>query len=65
MRLLFRLLIIFFLCGAPPLSAEETIYDAVERIFGASNVNAITGHGRLSVGLSRDGDLTVLTWPSP
>ena len=45
--------------------AEEPIYNAVERIFGASNVNAISGHGRATIGVSKDGDLTVLSWPNP
>lgn len=42
-----------------------TRIDGIEHIFGATNVNAITGHGRMSVGVSKDGDVTVLTWPSP
>src|SRR5262249_50708128 len=27
--------------------------------------NAVGGHGRLTIGESTDGDLTVLSWPSP
>lgn len=34
-------------------------------IFGASNTNAVAGHGRLTAAFSADGDLTVLAWPSP
>ena len=45
--------------------AGSKIFNAIERIFGASNVNAITGHGGLSLGVSAHGDLTVMTWPSP
>jgi hypothetical protein len=36
-----------------------------EHIFGPTNVNAVTGNGGLSVGVSRDGDITVLRWPTP
>jgi hypothetical protein len=39
--------------------------DAMENIFGATNINAVTGHGRLTVGVSKEGDLTVLSWPGP
>lgn len=43
----------------------QTGIDAQENVFGATNVNATTGHGRLTAGISRDGDVTVLSWPSP
>ncbi|HJL02957.1 MAG TPA: hypothetical protein RMH85_34540 [Polyangiaceae bacterium LLY-WYZ-15_(1-7)] len=49
---------------ASPASAQTGI-DLIENFFGAANVEAITGHGRLSVGVSKDGELTVLSWPSP
>lgn len=39
--------------------------DAQENVFGATNVHAITGHGRLTAGVSQDGDITVLSWPNP
>jgi hypothetical protein len=39
--------------------------DYVEKIFGATNVNAVAGHGGLTAGIAADGDLTVLSWPSP
>jgi len=39
--------------------------DMVEHTFGASNTNAVVGHGGLTAGISRDGDLTVLSWPGP
>ena len=35
---------------ASPASAQTGI-DLIENFFGAANVEAITGHGRLSVGL--------------
>ena len=42
-----------------------THVDTIEHIFGASNVNAIAGHGGLTAGISREGDVTVLSWPGP
>ncbi|MAD61332.1 MAG: hypothetical protein CMH49_07465 [Myxococcales bacterium] len=50
--------------GAEWLEGSK-IFNAIERIFGASNVNAITGHGGLTLGVSAEGDLSVMTWPSP
>src|SRR5579862_7957544 len=47
-----------------PLHAA-TVIDGTEHEFGATNVNAVTGHGRLAAGVSADGDVTVLSWPSP
>jgi hypothetical protein len=38
---------------------------AVEHALGASPVRMVAGHGRLSAGVTADGDLAVLTWPSP
>jgi hypothetical protein len=37
----------------------------VEHMLGASNTNAVAGHGALTAGVSVDGDLTVLSWPGP
>lgn len=51
-----------------PVSAvaqNGTGVDAQENVFGATNINATTGHGRVTVGVSREGDITVLSWPSP
>jgi hypothetical protein len=56
------------LFAAPPirvLAQNGTGIDAQENVFGATNIHAVTGHGRMSVGVSRDGDITVLSWPSP
>ena len=36
-----------------------------ESMYGPTNINGITGNGGLSVGISREGDVTVLRWPSP
>ncbi len=38
---------------------------AVEHALGASPLHMVAGHGRLSAGITRDGDVAVLTWPSP
>jgi hypothetical protein len=54
------------LLGAPRGGrADAHELDLVEHIFGATNVQAVAGAGGLTIGVSRDGDLTVLTWPSP
>ncbi len=42
-----------------------TTVDMTEHIFGASNTNAVAGHGGLTAGISSDGDLSVLSWPGP
>ncbi len=39
--------------------------DINEHLMGATNVHAIAGNGGLSVGFSAQGELTVLTYPSP
>src|SRR5262249_31832611 len=49
---------------AAPARADQPL-DYIEKIFGATNVNAVAGHGALTAGFSEDGDLTVLSWPSP
>ena len=45
--------------------ADEPIFNGVERVFGATNINAVSGHGRTAIGVSQYGELTVLTWPNP
>ena len=37
----------------------------IEYLFGATNVSGIVGNGALAAGISKQGDLTVLSWPSP
>ncbi|MHA1568288.1 MAG: hypothetical protein ACTSXZ_02360 [Alphaproteobacteria bacterium] len=37
----------------------------MEDLYGPTNVNACTGNGGLAAGISREGDITVLRWPSP
>lgn len=39
--------------------------DSIEHIFGATNINGISGNGGLTVGISKEGDLTLLKYPSP
>ncbi len=39
--------------------------DMTEHVFGASNTNAVVGHGGLTAGISVDGDVSVLSWPGP
>ncbi len=46
-------------------AAADSGIDGIEHIYGATNINAVTGHGRLAAGISADGDVTVLTWPNP
>jgi hypothetical protein len=51
---------------APVASAgEEAAVDRMEQLFGATRINAALGHGRLTVGVSHAGELTVLRWPNP
>ncbi len=45
--------------------AAPTRIDMVEHIFGATAIHAVSGHGRLSIGVAADGDLTTLVWPNP
>jgi MYXO-CTERM domain-containing protein len=49
-----------------PAAAQEN-YNApfIELGLGATNIQATTGNGDLTAGVSKDGDLTVLSWPSP
>lgn len=36
-----------------------------ESMYGPTNINGVTGNGGLTAGISKEGDLTVLRWPSP
>jgi hypothetical protein len=53
------------LAASPARAQAPTTVDMDEHIFGASNTNAVAGHGGLTAGISGDGDLTVLSWPGP
>lgn len=48
-------------------AAAQQGYQApfIEQGLGATNITATAGNGRLTAGISPDGDLTVLSWPSP
>lgn len=59
-----RLLLSLILPGLGASAASARV-DGIEVAFGASNIEAIAGNGRLTVGVSRDGDVSVLSWPSP
>lgn len=52
------------LLGARPGYADSAI-DGIEHVFGATNINAVTGNGRMAAGVSATGEITVLSWPSP
>jgi hypothetical protein len=47
------------------LAGAPSTIDLTEHIFGATNVNAVGGHGGLTTGISADGDLTMISWPGP
>jgi len=52
---------------APSLAAQPrpVAISAVEHALGASPIHRVAGHGRLTVGIARDADLAVVTWPTP
>jgi hypothetical protein len=52
-------------CAASARASTPSTIDMNEHIYGATNVNAVAGHGGLTAGISSEGDLTVLSWPSP
>ncbi len=49
---------------ATPAIAHAQV-DAMERAWGATNVNGALGDGHLAVGVARTGEVTVLRWPGP
>ena len=64
--------VMFGVCvGAPGAQAEEEGLELtysppfIELGLGATNVEVTLGNGGLTAGVSRDGDMTVLSWPSP
>ncbi|MBI3185703.1 MAG: hypothetical protein HYZ28_26490 [Myxococcales bacterium] len=56
---------LLFCLLVPLRAAADSTVDDVEHLFGATNVNAALGDGRLSVGVARTGEVTVLRWPGP
>lgn len=59
------LLVTLCLTAVPGLARAASPVDMVEHLLGASNTNAVAGHGALTAGFSSVGDLTVLAWPGP
>lgn len=59
-----RIFLVFFLVVGSSSAFSHQI-DGIEHIFGATNINGISGNGSLTVGVSREGDLTLLKYPSP
>src|SRR5438067_12842002 len=58
-----RLLLLLAL--APAAARADDDIAAFEHIFGATDVNAAIGNGGATAGISSQGELTVLRWPSP
>ncbi len=54
--------IVAFLFAVP---AHAYDVPSIEAFFGASNIVATTGNGRLTAAVSPEGGLSVLSWPSP
>jgi MYXO-CTERM domain-containing protein len=59
-----RLLIVVLTLAAATAARADDI-DAFEELLGATDVNAAIGNGAATSGLSAQGELTVLRWPSP
>ncbi len=49
----------------PAAHAQVSPLSVVEHALGASPVYMVAGHGRLTVGVTRESDLAVLAWPGP
>lgn len=45
--------------------AQPSAVSLIEHAFGASPVHMVVGHGRLTAGVTREGDIAVLAWPGP
>jgi hypothetical protein len=50
--------------GRTESAAADGSIDLIEHTTGATNINSVTGHGGMAVGLSADGDVTTLLWPN-
>ena len=50
---------------SPPAGAQEFPIGFMERIFGPTDINGLTGNSSLAAAFSARGNLTVLRWPSP
>ena len=51
--------------GVASAQPRPVAISAVEHALGASPIHMVAGHGRMSLGVTRKGDVAVLTWPSP
>ena len=60
-----RFVRILALLAALPAAARADRADQAELDFGPTNLSAALGHGALTAGISAEGDLTLLRWPSP
>lgn len=60
-----RALLVALLVALPGAREARGATDIIELAFGASNIQATTGNGGLTAAVSADGDVTVLSWPSP
>lgn len=67
MRHLHRAAALAALLATAPLAAQPRplATSLVEHAFGASPVYMVAGHGALTAGVTREGDLAVLAWPGP
>lgn len=55
--------VLFLVLSGNPAFSHQV--DGIEHIFGATNINGISGNGGPTVGVSKDGDITMLKYPSP
>lgn len=67
-----RIVVVFclsvaLLTAATSARAEELNYEPgfIELGLGATNIETTVGNGGLTAGVSKDGDLTMISWPSP
>ena len=60
----FFLIAVLFLVTLPA-SAQEFPIGFMEKIFGPTDINGLTGNSSLAAAFSARGNLTVLRWPSP
>jgi MYXO-CTERM domain-containing protein len=67
MRLLSTLgLVSLALLMSPHLArAQPQALSVVEHALGASPLHSVAGHGGLTAGVTREGDIAVLAWPGP
>lgn len=66
-RLTMLAAVVATICIAAPSAHAQEGYETpfIETGLGATNVRATIGNGGLTAGISKDGDLTILSWPSP